>query len=117
MTIPQRSYKKKVIPPTTPSEDDKNRPYIRAEKSNQNLVQTNHALIQIPKQELAKTLQSKKEAFCMKATIWKSDKETKYALPDLHVKADQESDLVIINPKLVKKLGLKIRPTSTLVPH
>ena len=53
----------------------------------------------------------------MKTTIWKSDKETKYALPDSHNKADQGSDLVIINPKLVKQLGLKIRPTSTLAPH
>ena len=53
----------------------------------------------------------------MKATIWKSDKETKYALPDFHVKADPGSDLVIINPRLVKRLGLKVRPTSTLAPN
>ena len=53
----------------------------------------------------------------MKAIIWKLDKETKYALPDFHVKADQGSDLVIINPRLVKRLGLKIRPTSTLAPY
>ena len=117
MTVPRRPRKKKVIPPTTPSEDDENRPYVRAEKSNQNLIQTNHALVQTPKQELAEILQSKEEAFRMKATVWKSDKETKYALPDSHVKADQGSDLVIINPKLVKRLGLKVRPTSTLAPH
>ncbi len=54
----------------------------------------------------------------MKTTIPKSDKETKYALPDSHVKADQGSELVIINlnikPKLVKRLGLQIKPISTL---
>ncbi len=53
----------------------------------------------------------------MKAPIWKSDKETKYTLPNSHVKADQGSELVIINPKLVQQLGLKVRPTSTLAPH
>ena len=53
----------------------------------------------------------------MKATIWKLDKETKYALPDSHVKADQGSDLVIINPRLVKRLGIKVRPIRTLALH
>ena len=50
----------------------------------------------------------------MKATIWKSEERTRYALPNSHVKADQGSNLVIINPELVKRLGLKVRPTSTL---
>ena len=31
MTAPQRPYKKKVIPPTIPSKDDENKPYVRAE--------------------------------------------------------------------------------------
>ncbi len=53
----------------------------------------------------------------MKATIWKSEEGTKYALPDFYVKADQGSDLVIVNPKLVKRLGLMVRPTSTLANH
>lgn len=53
----------------------------------------------------------------MKATIWKSEEGTRYTLPDFHVKADQGSDLVIINPKLVRRLGLRVRPTSTLVNH
>ena len=55
--------------------------------------------------------------FRMKATIWKSDKETKYALSDFHVKANQGLDWVIINPRLVKRLGLKVKPISTLTPH
>ena len=53
----------------------------------------------------------------MKATIWKSEEGTRYALPDSHVKADQGSDLVIINLKLVKRLEVKIRSTSTLTNH
>ena len=53
----------------------------------------------------------------MKATISKSEKRTRYALPDSYIKVDQGSDLVIINPKLVKRLGLKVRPTSTLANH
>ena len=117
MTVPQKPHKKKIIPPTTPSEDDENRPYVRAEKSNQNLVQTNHVYVQTHKQKIAKILQSKEETFHIKVTIWKLDKKTKYALSDSHVKADQESDLVIINPKLIKKLGLKVRPTSILAPY
>ena len=80
-------------------------------------VDTNHALLQTPKKELAEILLSKREVFRMKTTILKSDKETKYTLPDSNVKADQGSDLVIINSRLVKRLGLKIRPTSTLAPH
>ena len=53
----------------------------------------------------------------MKATIWKSKKEIRYALPDSHVKVDQGSNLVIINLKLVKRLGLKVRPMSIIVNH
>ena len=53
----------------------------------------------------------------MKTTIWKLDKERKYALSDSHVKVDQGLDLAIINPRLIKRLGLKVRPISTLVPH
>lgn len=49
----------------------------------------------------------------MKSIIWKSKKKTKYALSDSYVKIDQGSILVIINPKLVKRLGLKIRPINT----
>ena len=53
----------------------------------------------------------------MKAIIWKSEEGTRYALPDSHVKADQESNLVIINFKRVKNLGLKIRLISTFTNH
>ena len=50
----------------------------------------------------------------MKATLWKSKERTKYALSDFYVKADQESNLIIINSKLIKKLGLKVKSTNTL---
>ena len=114
MTIPCKPHKKKVIPPILEEEKEL---YAGVDYLEQNTVNTNYALLQTPKQELTEILQSKGEAFRMKATIWKAGDETKFALPDSHVKADQGSDLVMINPKLVKKLGLKIRPTSTLVSH
>lgn len=53
----------------------------------------------------------------MKATIWKSEEGTRYALSNSYVKVNQESDLVIINLKLVKRLGLRVKPTSTLANH
>lgn len=53
----------------------------------------------------------------MKAIIWKSKNEIKYALQNFYIKADQGSNLVIINPKLVKKLELKIKLINTLTPH
>ena len=68
ITIPQRPHKK-VIPPTNLSKDDKNRLYIRAKKSNQNLVQTNHGLVLTLKQKLAEIIRSKKEAFRMIPTV------------------------------------------------
>ena len=117
MTVPPKPRKKKVVPPAVPVIEEEEELYAEIHHPKRDTVDTNHALLQTPKQELAEILQSKGEAFRMKATIWKSEKETKYALPDSHVKADQGSDLVIINPKLVKRLGLKVRPTSTLAPH
>lgn len=53
----------------------------------------------------------------MKATICKLEKETKYFLANSFIKVDQGSDLVIINPKCIRKLGLKIRPKNTLALH
>ena len=53
----------------------------------------------------------------MKTTIRKFEKGIKHALPDSYVKADQGYDLVIINLKLVKRLRLKVRPTSILANH
>ena len=40
----------------------------------------------------------------MKATNWENVEKTGCALLDSQVKANQGSDLIIINPKLVKKL-------------
>ena len=53
----------------------------------------------------------------MKTTIWKSEERTRFAFPDSYIKADQGSDLVIINPKLLKRLELKVRPTNTFANH
>ena len=116
MTVLCKPRKKKIVLSNIPIEKEEEINYADIHQTGKD-VDTNHALFQTPKQELAKILQSKKKAFCIKATIWKSDKETKYALPDSHVKVDQGSYLVIINSRLVKRLGLKVRPTSTLAPY
>lgn len=71
----------------------------------------------MPIQELTKIVQLKGKAFSMKAIIYASKKRTKYALPNSYVKVDQRSNLVIINPKLFKRLGLKVRPISTFANH
>lgn len=39
-------------------------------------------------------------------------KKIKYTFSDFYVKVDQGSDLVIININLVKRLGLKVKPTN-----
>ena len=69
MIVLQRLCKKKIIPSTTPIRDNKDRPYAKNENFNQNLVYTNHTLIQTLKQELAEIFLSKEKAFCMKATV------------------------------------------------
>ena len=58
-----------------------------------------HVLFQIVKPKLDKILQSKKETFCIKASICKFEDKTKYALSDYYIKTDQSSDPVIINTK------------------
>lgn len=51
----------------------------------------------------------------MKATIWKSEKRVQYALLNFYIKTDQKFDLIIINLKLIKRLGLKIRPINIFI--
>ena len=114
MTVSHKPCKKKVISPILEEEEEL---YAGVNYLKQDTVDTNHTLLQTPKQELNEILQSKEEEFSMKATIWKNRDETKFALLDSHVRADQGSNLVMINSKLVKKLGLKIRPTSIFVSH
>lgn len=53
----------------------------------------------------------------MKATIYKSENIIKYTLPDSHIKANHRSDLIIINPKLVKRPKLKVGLTNNLANH
>lgn len=69
MIVPQKLYKKKVIPPINLNKDDKAKPYTRTKKSNQNLDQTNSVFIQIPKKELARIFQFKGKTFCMKVIV------------------------------------------------
>lgn len=89
MTVPRKPRKKKVVSPTVPIIEEEEELYGKINHPNEEIVDTNHALLQTPKQELAEILQSKGEAFRIKATTWRSEKETKYVLPDSHVKADQ----------------------------
>lgn len=71
-------------------------PVIKKEKelcveihySNKKIVSINHTFFQISKQKLIKIFQLKRKAFFMKAIISKSEKDTKYLLLDLYVKAD-----------------------------
>lgn len=56
--------------------------------SNNNIVHTNHIFFQTLKQKLAEILYLKREAFHIKTTIWKSEKDTKYNLPDFYSKAN-----------------------------
>ena len=114
MTVPRKPRKKKVVSHLFLIIEEKEDLYTQIHHLNEDIVNTNHAFSQTPKQELAEILQLKGEVFRMKATIWKSKKKTKHALSDSHVKADEQSNLVISNPKLVKRLGLKVRPTGTL---
>ena len=100
ITVLRKFYKMKIVPSAILIEDKEEINHADIHQSGKD-VDTNHALFQTLKQKLAEILQSKKEAFRMKTTIWILDKETKYTLPDSHVKADQGSDLVIINSRLV----------------
>ena len=117
MTVPRKPRKKKITTPIIPIVEDEKELYVGINYSERDAVDTHHALIQTPRQEMTEILQSKGEAFWMKATIWKDGEKTGCALLDSQVKADQGSDLVIINPKLVKKLKLKIHPTKELASH
>ena len=117
MTVLQKPRKKKITTPIIPIVEDEEKLYAGIDYSERNAVDTHHALIQTSRQEMTEILQSKGEAFRMKATIWKDGEKTGCALLDSQVKADQGSDLVIINPKLVKKLKLKIHPTKELASH
>lgn len=53
----------------------------------------------------------------MKTTIQKCEKDNKYDIPDFYIKANEGSDWIIINPKLVKRLELKVRPANILISH
>lgn len=101
-----------AIPLTIPIIIEEEELFGKIHHSDNNIINTYYALLQIPKQEWVEILQSKEEAFHIKATIWKSEERTRYALLDTHVKIDQGFKLVIINPKIFKRLGLMVKPTN-----
>ena len=68
MTVSCKPHKKKIVLSVIPIEEEEEINYLDIHQPGKN-VDTNHALFQIPKQELAKILQSKRETFRMKATI------------------------------------------------
>ena len=117
MTVPRKHRKKKITTPIIPIVEDKEELYAGIDYLEKNAVDTHHALIQTSRQEMTEILQSKEEAFWMKAIIWKDGEKTGCFLLDSQVKADQGLDLVIINSKLVKKLKLKIHPMKELASH
>lgn len=63
MTIPQKPRKKKVVPSTISSTisiiKKEEELYINIDHLNKDIIDTNHALLQMPKQELTKIFQLK----------------------------------------------------------
>ena len=102
MTISHKLRKKKVVLPAISIIQEEEKLYAKVYHFNQDTIHTNHVFFQTPKQKLVKIFQSKRKTFCMKATIWKLNKNTKYALSNSHVKSNQGSDLIIINSRLIK---------------
>lgn len=92
MTVPWKPHKKKIVPlampPTIPIIEEEEELYAEIHHPNKDTIDTNYALFQMPKQELAEIFHSKRETFYMKVTILKSKEDTKYALPNSHVKAN-----------------------------
>ena len=88
MMVPQKPYKKKVMLSTIPINEKKEKLYAKIYYSIKNIADTNHALFQIPKEELAEIFWSKKEMIRMKITILESKKRAKYALSNSYIKVD-----------------------------
>ena len=117
MTVSQKPYKEKILPFSVLIIEEEEELFTEIDHLDKNTVENNHTLFQTSKQELTKIFWLKKKTFCIKTTIWKTKKRTRYALLDSYVKADQGFNLVIINPKLVKRLRLKIKPINSFVNH
>ena len=116
MTVLHKPRRKKVIISAISIKEKAEIQYADIQQPSKN-IDINNALLQIYKQKLVKNLEFKGKVFYMTVTIWNLDKKTKYTLSDCHVKADQGSDLVTHNPRLVKRLRLKVRPIITLALH
>ena len=70
MTVPRKLRKKKIILSAIPIEEEEEINYVDIHQPGKD-VDTNHALLQTPKKELAEILQSKREVFRIKASISK----------------------------------------------
>ena len=88
MTVFQKPHKKKVMSSAISIIEKEKKLYAEIYQSDKGIVNTNHTLFQTSKEELAKNFLSKREAFRIKATIWKSEEKIRYALPNFHIKTD-----------------------------
>ena len=68
ITVPRKSRKKKVVLSAILIEEKEEIHYADIHQPGKD-VDTNHTLLQTPKQKLAEILQSKGKIFCMRATI------------------------------------------------
>ena len=66
--------------------EEEKKPYMKILYSNKSIIDSNHAIFLIYKEKLVKILQLKREVFCIKTTIWKSEENRKYALPNFYGK-------------------------------
>ena len=56
MTVPRNPCKKKVLPPFVPIIEKEEELFAEINHLNKDIIETNHALLQTPKQELAEIL-------------------------------------------------------------
>ncbi len=56
MTVPRKPRGKKVVPPAIPIIEEEEELYAKIHHPDQDIIDTNHTLLQTPKQELAEIL-------------------------------------------------------------
>ena len=78
------------------------------------VIQSNYSLIKSPKEELEEILDKEKVAYIVEALLWKNGLQKKVRISGTRVKANQGSNIVIINLTLVKYLTLDLRDVKEL---
>lgn len=68
MTILHQPCKREFVPLAVLIMKEE-KPDAKFQYFNKNIINTHYALLEIPKQKLAKIFQSKREAFCIKITF------------------------------------------------